>query len=77
MGSIPAIPDALNVSLLLCHKRFNEASLPELTSGIDTVKLQHTGTLKTSDTVKLNQFRTHLTKNLNAEEFRGSSGPAY
>ena len=28
MGSIPAILDARNVPLLLCHKRFNEASLP-------------------------------------------------
>ncbi len=28
MGSIPAIPDARNVPLLLCHERFNEASLP-------------------------------------------------
>ena len=30
MGSIPANPDALNVPLLLCQERFNEASLPEL-----------------------------------------------
>ena len=29
MGSIPASPDALNVPLLLCQERFNEASLPE------------------------------------------------
>jgi hypothetical protein len=28
MGSIPASPDARNVPLLLCHERFNEASLP-------------------------------------------------
>ena len=27
MGSIPAIPNARNVPLLLCHERFNEASL--------------------------------------------------
>ena len=26
MGSIPAIPDARNVPLLLCHERFNEAT---------------------------------------------------
>jgi hypothetical protein len=30
MGSIPAIPEAQNVPLLLCHERFNEASLPEV-----------------------------------------------
>jgi len=31
MGSIPAIPDARNVPLLLCHERFNEAtSLPSV-----------------------------------------------
>ena len=30
MGSIPAIADARNVSMLLCQKRFNEASLPEV-----------------------------------------------
>ena len=32
MGSIPAIPEARNVLLLLCHchERFNEASLPGL-----------------------------------------------
>ena len=29
MGSIPAIPDAQNVPLLLCHERFNEACLPD------------------------------------------------
>ena len=29
MGSIPAIPHARNVPLLLCNERFNEASLPE------------------------------------------------
>jgi hypothetical protein len=32
MGSIPAIPDAQNVPLLLCrvcHERFNEASLSD------------------------------------------------
>ena len=28
MGSIPVIPEALNVPLLLCHERFNEPSLP-------------------------------------------------
>ncbi len=28
MGSIPAIPDARNVPLLLYHQLFNEASLP-------------------------------------------------
>ncbi len=28
MGSIPASPNALNVPLLLCQERFNEASLP-------------------------------------------------
>ncbi len=28
MGSIPAIPDAQNVPLLLCHELFNVASLP-------------------------------------------------
>ncbi len=28
MGSIIAIPNARNVTTLLCHKRFNEASLP-------------------------------------------------
>jgi hypothetical protein len=28
MGSIPAIPDARNVQLLLCQERFNEASAP-------------------------------------------------
>jgi hypothetical protein len=28
MGSIPAILDARYVPFLLCHKRFNEASLP-------------------------------------------------
>ncbi len=28
MGSIPAIPDARNLPLLLCHEWFNEASLP-------------------------------------------------
>ncbi len=26
MGSIPAMHEALNVPLLLCHKRFNEAT---------------------------------------------------
>ena len=30
MGSIPAIPEAQNVPLLLCHERINEASLPAL-----------------------------------------------
>ena len=29
MGSIPAIPNAQTVPLLLCHERFNEASLPD------------------------------------------------
>ncbi len=29
MGSIPAVPDARNVPLLLCHERYNEASLPD------------------------------------------------
>jgi hypothetical protein len=28
MGSIPAIPEARNVPVVLCHERFNEASLP-------------------------------------------------
>ncbi len=28
MGSIPTIPDARNVPLLLCYERFNTASLP-------------------------------------------------
>jgi hypothetical protein len=28
MGSIPAIPEARSVPLLLCHERFNEAGLP-------------------------------------------------
>jgi hypothetical protein len=28
MVSIPAIPDARTVPLLLCHERFNEASVP-------------------------------------------------
>ncbi len=30
MGSIPARPDALNVPLLLCQERFNEASLSDM-----------------------------------------------
>ena len=30
MGSIPAIPDARKVPLLLCRERFNEASLAGL-----------------------------------------------
>ncbi len=29
VGSIPAIPNARYVPSLLCHERFNEASLPE------------------------------------------------
>ncbi len=28
VGSIPAIPNAQNVLSVLCHERFNEASLP-------------------------------------------------
>jgi hypothetical protein len=33
MGWIPAIPDERNVLLLLCHERFNEASLAENKQG--------------------------------------------
>ena len=29
MGLIPAIPNAQNTPLLLCHELFNEASLPD------------------------------------------------
>ena len=29
MGLIPAIPNAQNAPLLLCHELFNEASLPD------------------------------------------------
>ena len=70
VGSIPAIPNARYVPSLLCHERFNEASLPD----IEEITIQNSRNeikIESSESQKLfcvgNAFTIHACQGMSIE----------